>query len=564
MKVISVSVTGAAEVDGKIHYKVECILEDDGGRSEEDPLHRVTLFPLHVEKRFSDFRALQKQMSLAGCGDVGSLGGGLPRKTTGKGRGERVINARKVGLQSWLAAVVERYGDHGALFESLCTPPSPTVVPVKDKGKDRLPKGPKLPLRASVAANKFDVMISYSSLDRRIVRALADRLRDENLTVWFPVGETGKQSVANVRSSIDGAHVVLCCMRDEYVTAPHCMHEFEHLAAIRHDSSAKDGTAEPHVLSLIMQQGFQERATDSLRLLIGSDERCVFESWAGTCFDTVATALILEVKRLLLPLSPRASLMSEIAACDLAPAQSFPMKRAVSFRRDSILATDMETLGQARKFAAPTQAFSATDNDSAKLDHAHVGLGAAVAPAKIPALKDFLCDYSYWGCPYKGSYSAVSAHELSCVHQPSANKQLGSQLPSEPQQTMAQVVAEGVPPQHDQEGWFQLQVTSDNQLLVAGATAITCRIKASTVTELSSAIYTALGLEQQLVPGPLTVECFDQEFEDWLQLEEDGLLALQQMQRPVTTAAGTPQASLTSGLPVVRVSLFRPGYQFSE
>eukprot|EP01048_Picozoa_sp_COSAG05_P017923 COSAG05_NODE_2532_length_2937_cov_3.695913_3_plen_209_part_01 len=196
MRVVSAVVAGTATVNGAVYYSLECILEDDAAGDG-----RLTLFPLHVSKRYSEFASLLQQLLLAGCADAKKLEGGLPPKRLRGSTSKKVVGARQAQLERWFSAVVHLYGDHGAILQFLCSTAASTEPVPEDPSKAR--------------ANKFDVMISYTSVDRRIVRALADRLRDEDLTVWFPLGETSNQSAASLRKGVEGAHVVLCCMREE-------------------------------------------------------------------------------------------------------------------------------------------------------------------------------------------------------------------------------------------------------------------------------------------------------------------------------------------------------------
>jgi phage FluMu protein Com len=87
------------------------------------------------------------------------------------------------------------------------------------------------PAAAAKRSANFDVMLSYTAGDRRserrLVRALADQLRAEGCSVWFPPPAKGDSiRPSNLQSAVEGARVVVLCMSDEYAACQHCICEY--------------------------------------------------------------------------------------------------------------------------------------------------------------------------------------------------------------------------------------------------------------------------------------------------------------------------------------------------
>ena len=65
---------------------------------------------------------------------------------------------------------------------------------------------------------EYDVFLSYSSKDRDVVHALAERLRDSGLRVWLDrwVIQPGDPISIKIQHGVEKSRVLLMCMSKAY------------------------------------------------------------------------------------------------------------------------------------------------------------------------------------------------------------------------------------------------------------------------------------------------------------------------------------------------------------
>jgi hypothetical protein len=376
MRIASATVADAVYHEGAVHYRLRYVVAPKGAaeRSDDEEQRMIKAVGTRLAathgattgdngggdpprsqetwRRYSEFVRLRKDLLLAGCQDSVKELPSLPPKSPRSAR-DKVISARKVGLERWLGAALQVHGDHGLVIQFFCserpteptsssapaaaTPCSSSVVGrARSQSSPQTGRGSRLPGRRRAATEtpalqprpnldiRFDVMVSYAASDRRIARALSDRLRAEELSVWLPsISSMAKQTKSAAQKSVEGAHVVLCCACDDYAATR--SHEYEHLARL----CAGGTTSGPAVVPLLMQADFCERATGPISTLMGggSSSQQSFDISPGSCFDTVATELIEHVQSLL-PAARRKNL-SPPASPALTPRS---LRRNISFK----------------------------------------------------------------------------------------------------------------------------------------------------------------------------------------------------------------------------------------
>ena len=67
----------------------------------------------------------------------------------------------------------------------------------------------------------YDAFLSYSSRDKKAVRALANRLKDDGLRVWLDdwVIQPGDPISLTIQHGLEASRILLMCMSPAYTTS---------------------------------------------------------------------------------------------------------------------------------------------------------------------------------------------------------------------------------------------------------------------------------------------------------------------------------------------------------